>query len=156
MSHRWLTAIGLCLVACGTSVVGPDLLGRSDPIPGIDVSLRVRSSTMAPGDTVFFEASAFNATADDIRLSENCGPVFDVVVFDPTGRQRSVLADLLGPNGAFTCEGGERFVAEPGETETETLWWINMGLAGEYSAVAALRWNSGLRHHSSPSSFRVR
>ena len=146
----------LALTGCSDSLLGPTLLGASDPIPGIEVSLAVAPSSVSAGDSIFFDASAFNPTQDDVRIAESCGPVFDVVIIDPDGAEVSVLAELLGPNGAFTCEGHERFIAEPMETESLRLAWVAHGRTGTYAAVAGLRWNSGLRHHSGRVAFQLR
>jgi hypothetical protein len=68
----------------------------------------------------------------------------------------AVLAEIVGPNGAFTCELGPHHFADPGETETLRLRWRVPAERGVYRAVTGLRGRGGLANRSAPAQFGVR
>jgi hypothetical protein len=142
-----IAALAATLAAC-SDLAGP--LGR------VRVAVTADRTVVARGDTVRFTASATNPTADRIQIGRECGPALDVQVAGPGGKRRSVLADLLGSKGAFTCELGEYHFADPGETETLHLAWVAPVRPGAYIARAGLRRGGGLRTVSAPIRLTVR
>ncbi|MBV9880675.1 MAG: hypothetical protein JO180_09275 [Gemmatirosa sp.] len=156
---------GFLLIASCGQVVGlaspdahaaPDLLLSRETVAGVTVVLSPAPSTVAPGDTIRLVATARNATRQRIQIGLQCGPPMDVSIATPDGRRRSVLADLLGGNGAFTCELGPYHFVEPDSTRATAVAWVVPSTRGEYVAVAGLRRADGLGNLSEPIRFQVR
>jgi hypothetical protein len=124
---------------------GPYVL-FSRRLDGIEVDLSASSTTVAPGETVQLTVTAHNSGRRRIQLSVPCGPPMDAVIRSPSGQRVSVLNEMLGGNGAFTCELGERHFADPGETEVVRLTWRAPSQQGSYTAVGGLRGDNGQLH----------
>lgn len=165
--HRPLRAILKVAVVMGVAVacggaLGPDEEGAwtrllaDRAVDGVTVTLHAAETTVSPGDTLHFTAIAFNATDHRIQLGEQCGPTMDVLITTPADTVRSLLADLLGGHGAFTCELRADHFVEPQGERTLDLWWVAPAGSGEYTARAGLRRSDGLSNPSSPVSFEVR
>jgi hypothetical protein len=106
---------------------------------GIEVTLSASASTAAPGETVQLTVSAHNSTNGRVQIGKPCGPAMDIVVIAPMGSSVSLLNELLGPSGAFTCELAEHHFVDPGETEVVRLDWRAPQRRGEYRAVGGIR-----------------
>ncbi len=166
MKCRTPVFLALLLIALPSAVScdGPtDPLGLGKPgalsprVWGIRVTLTVSPSVAAPGDTVRLTVTAHNSTDRRIQIGLACGPAMDAVITAPDGHRVSVLSEMLGPNGAFTCELGPYHFADPGETETVRLAWRASARRGDYTAVGGLRTSDGeLYNVSQPVVIRVR
>jgi hypothetical protein len=132
----------------------PSLSGEI--VAGVTVTVRVRDVDLSPGDTVRFVATATNATDKRIQIGIACGPSFDVLVTLPNGTQRSVLSDLVGPNGAFICPLTPEHYVEPNSSRSLALQWVAPALRGLYTARAGLRRGDGLGNLSGSTAFVVR
>jgi hypothetical protein len=117
---------------------------------GVEVALSVSPSIAAPGDTIRLTVTAHNSTDRRIQIGFQCGPAMDAVITGPGAGRVSVLHEMLGPNGAFTCELGPRHFADPGETETVRLTWRAPARGGTYTAVGGLRGQGDQLHTLSP------
>ncbi len=127
------------------SIGGPYSLS-SRRASGIEVGLSAAPSTVALGETVQLTITAHNSTDRRVQLGVPCGPPMDVVIRGPSGRRVSVLYEMLGPNGAFTCELAEYHFADPGETEVLRLTWRVPLRRGTYRAVGGLRGDNDQLH----------
>jgi hypothetical protein len=125
-------------------------------VPGVTVALGMTPSAASRGDTIRFSATATNATAQRIQIGIACGPSFDVQVTLPNGAVRSVLSDLVGPNGAFTCPLLPEHFVEPRSSRTLVLRWVVPSVRGRYVARAGLRRSDGLGNLSAAVAFSVR
>ncbi len=135
----------------------PVLLPRSrEQLSAITTTLVVDRVTAAPGETVVFVASATNNGSQRVQIGVACGPTFDVAILTPLQTERSALADLVGPNGAFTCPLLESHFADPGETERVQISWRVPAVRGTYTAVTGLRRSDGLGNVSATITLSVR
>ena len=119
-------------------------------VRGIEVALSISPSVAAPGDTVRLTVTAHNSTDRQVQIGFPCGPAMDAVITGPGVESVSVLYEMLGPNGAFTCELGPHHFADPGETETVRLTWRAPVRRGTYTAVGGLRGQGDQLHTLSP------
>jgi hypothetical protein len=116
-------------------------------IPGVEVALSLSPAAVAPGDTVRLIVTAHNSTDRRIQIGFACGPAMDAVISSPRAGRVSVLSEMLGSNGAFTCELGPHHFADPGETETVRLFWRASPQRGTYTAVGGLRGQGNELHN---------
>lgn len=160
-SHRAVGAVALVALAC-QGVTAPEsspastLRHSTQTVPGVTVTIHVSSAAPVAGDTLRFVVTASNATAQRVQIGTECGPSFDVQVTLPNGARRSVLSDLVGPEGAFSCPLLPQHFVEPGSTQTAELRWRVPAVSGPYSASAGLRRWDGMSNLSRPIGFSVR
>ncbi len=133
------------LLGCRSSV-GPELpegpysLSRLRQ-SGIDVTLSASMSAVAPGETVQLTVAARNSSSRRLQIGAGggCGPPMDIVIGQPGSPSVSLLSELLGSHGAFTCELNEGHFVDPGETEVVRLTWRAPSQRGDFTAVGGLR-----------------
>ena len=154
-----IAAIGLVVLAC-TDVVGPPFFGDSLPrsaqtLPGVELSITADHLVVEQGDSLTFAATAVNRSNVRVQLGQACGPMMDVVVVAPTGREQSALAGNR-TDVVFRCDGPHNFFADPEESRTIQIRWRAPQLRGTYTARAGLRRIDGLGNESPSLAIEVR
>jgi hypothetical protein len=145
------------LAACSnspTTAVTPQL--SAETVAGVTVSVSVVPSRVTRGDSIEFRATAHNSTNRAVQIGVQCGPSFDVVLTGPHGYVATVLALMVGPNGAFTCELGPRHFAPANSTQEARFRIAAPRQVGQYKTVAGLRRSGGLSNLSAPVAFEIR
>ena len=157
----WQIACAMILTTgCESATVPdeqPDLATgvTREVVAGVTLALTAAPSTVGPGDTVHFTATARNATAVRLQVGVQCGPAMDVAIVAPGGQRRSALADATG-GGHFTCELGPHHFVEPASTLAVRIAWVAPTTRGTYVAQAGLRRSDGLGNLSAPLSLQIR
>jgi hypothetical protein len=151
MRRGLIGVIGLVVLAC-TDVIGPPFFGDSLPrsaqtLPGVNLSVTADHVVVEPGDSLRFTATAVNRSNVRVQLGQACGPMMDVAVVAPTGREQSALVGNR-TDVAFDCPLPLSFFADPGESRTIQIGWQAPRLRGTYTARAGLRRNDGLGNES--------
>ncbi len=146
-----ITAIVLVVLAC-TDVVGPPFFGDSLPrsaqtLPGVELSVTADHIVVKRGDSLTFSATAVNRSNARVQLGQACGPMMDVVVVAPTGREQSAITGNR-TDVVFSCPLPANFFADPEESRTIQIAWRAPQLRGRYTARAGLRRMDGLGNES--------
>jgi hypothetical protein len=139
------------VLAC-TDVVGPpffaDPLPRSaQTLPGVELSVTADHFVVRQGDLLTFTATAVNTSNVRVQLGQACGPMMDVAVLAPTGREQSALIGNR-TDVVFSCPLPADFFADPDESRSIQIAWRAPQLRGTYTARAGLRRSDGLGNES--------
>ena len=151
MRRGLIAAIGLGMLACadgtGPAFFGDPLPRSAQTLPGVDLSVTADRLIVRAGDSLIFVATAVNRSSVRVQLGQACGPMMDVTVVAPTGREQSALIGNR-TNVAFNCPLPDNFFADPGQSRTIQIGWQAPRLRGTYTARAGLRRSDGLGNES--------